>query len=128
VAFRYPGLRQGGIIDAGKELMINCAALLTTKGFPGIGATFEADLNLVVQAVMGAALIGGRFSCETKPVHGSRNLPDDGAAPEFVDDRTGDVAFVPTTSEAGGSGGCAWNCCSGRLSCSRAWGPARHGG
>jgi hypothetical protein len=41
--------------------MINCAALLTTKGFPGTGATFEADLNLVVQVVMGAAPIGGAF-------------------------------------------------------------------
>ena len=32
-----------------------------TKGFLGTGATFAADLNLVVQVVMGAALIGGAF-------------------------------------------------------------------
>ena len=32
-----------------------------TNGFLGRGATFDADLNLVVQVVMGAALIGGAF-------------------------------------------------------------------
>ena len=30
---------------------------LPVKGFLGTGATFEADLNLVVQLVMGAALL-----------------------------------------------------------------------
>lgn len=32
---------------------------LPIKGFLGTGATFEADLNLVVQVIMGAALIAG---------------------------------------------------------------------
>ena len=32
---------------------------LPVKGFLGTGATFEADLNLVVQLVMGAALVAG---------------------------------------------------------------------
>jgi len=31
------------------------------KGFLGTGATFAADLNLVVQFVMGAALLVGGF-------------------------------------------------------------------
>jgi uncharacterized membrane protein YozB (DUF420 family) len=34
-------------------------ALLPAKGFLGTGATFEADLNLVAQVFMGAALIAG---------------------------------------------------------------------
>ena len=34
-------------------------AFLPTKGFLGTGATFEADLNLVMQLIMGAALIAG---------------------------------------------------------------------
>jgi hypothetical protein len=34
------------------------------KGFLGTGATFEADLNLLVQVIMGAALIAG--SCLAK--------------------------------------------------------------
>lgn len=32
---------------------------LPVKGFLGTGATFDADLNLVVQLVMGAALVAG---------------------------------------------------------------------
>ena len=32
---------------------------LPVKGFLGTGATFEADLNLVVQLAMGAALVAG---------------------------------------------------------------------
>jgi uncharacterized membrane protein YozB (DUF420 family) len=32
---------------------------LPVKGFLGTGATFEADVNLVVQLVMGAALVAG---------------------------------------------------------------------
>jgi len=43
------------------ELMINCASILSNKGFLGTGATFDADLNLVVQVTMGVALIGGLF-------------------------------------------------------------------
>ncbi len=34
-------------------------AFIPVKGFLGTGATFGADLNLVVQLVMGAALIAG---------------------------------------------------------------------
>jgi uncharacterized membrane protein YozB (DUF420 family) len=36
------------------------------KGFLGTGATFEADLNLVVQFIMGAALIAGTFLAKHK--------------------------------------------------------------
>jgi|SRR5215469_1910307 len=39
-------------------------AFFPTNGFLGTGATFEADLNLVVQLVMGLALIAG--SCLAK--------------------------------------------------------------
>ena len=34
-------------------------SFLPMKGFLGTGATFGADLNLVVQLIMGAALIAG---------------------------------------------------------------------
>ena len=74
--------------------------LFPIKGFLGTGATFEADLNLVVQVIMGVAFDRGGCSGETKTVYSSRDLPDDGAALEFADDRVGDVAFVSTTSEA----------------------------
>ena len=34
-------------------------AFLPSKGFLGTGATFEADLNLIVQLAMGTALVAG---------------------------------------------------------------------
>jgi uncharacterized membrane protein YozB (DUF420 family) len=43
------------------ELMISCVIFFSIKGFLGAGATFAADLNLVVQLIMGAALIAGWF-------------------------------------------------------------------
>ena len=41
-------------------------SLLPTKGFLGTGATFGADLNLVVQLLMGAALIAGALLAKQK--------------------------------------------------------------
>ena len=69
-------------------------AIFPINGFLGTGATFEADLNLIVQVVIGVGSSG-----ETKTLRGSRNLSDDGVAFESGDDRAGDVAFVPTASE-----------------------------
>ena len=40
--------------------------LFPIKGFLGTGATFEADLNLVVQVTMGVALIGGAVLAKRK--------------------------------------------------------------
>lgn len=39
---------------------------LPLKGFLGTGATFKADLNLLVQFIMGAALIAGLFLAKGK--------------------------------------------------------------
>jgi uncharacterized membrane protein YozB (DUF420 family) len=50
----------------GLELIIDTAASLPTEGFLGTGATFQADLNLVVQMVMGVALIAGAFLAKRK--------------------------------------------------------------
>lgn len=36
------------------------------KGFLGTGATFEADLNLVVQVIMGVALVAGSLLAKRK--------------------------------------------------------------
>ena len=41
-------------------------AIFPTKGFLGTGATFEADLNLVAQVVMGLALVGGSLLAKRK--------------------------------------------------------------
>jgi len=62
IAYRL-GLHQGqGLGHGGNDLSV--MAFFPIKGFLGTDATFEADLNLVVQVVMGAALIGG--SCLAK--------------------------------------------------------------
>jgi len=42
------------------------AMIFPVKGFLGTGATFEADLNLVVQLIMGGALIAGTFLARRK--------------------------------------------------------------
>ena len=42
------------------------AAFFPIKGFMGTGATFAADLNLVVQVIMGAALIVGSVLAKRK--------------------------------------------------------------
>jgi uncharacterized membrane protein YozB (DUF420 family) len=41
-------------------------ASFPAKGFLGTGVTFEADLNLVVQVVMGLALIAGSYLAKRK--------------------------------------------------------------
>jgi len=41
-------------------------AFFPIKGFLGTGATFEADLNLVVQLIMGGALIAGSLLAKRK--------------------------------------------------------------
>ncbi len=41
-------------------------AFFPIKGFLGTGATFEADLNLVVQVIMGVALIAGSLLAKRK--------------------------------------------------------------
>ena len=45
---------------------------LPTKGFLGTGATFGADLNLVVQLIMGLALLAGALlaKCKRYRAHG----------------------------------------------------------
>jgi len=64
------------------------------KGFLGTGATFGADLNLVVQLIMGVALAIGAILARRQTLQGSRYLPDGGTCLELVDDRTGDVAVI----------------------------------
>jgi hypothetical protein len=79
--------------------MVGAVVILSNAGFLGTGATFEADLNLVVQLVMGVALIV-RSCLAKQKLQVSRYLPDDGAALELVDDWAGDVAVIQATSEA----------------------------
>jgi hypothetical protein len=76
-------------------------SFLSMKGFLGTGATFGADLNLVVQFIMGAALVAGAALAKKKALHSSRYLSNHGADFELDHDRTGDVALIPLTNSAG---------------------------
>ena len=48
----------------------------------------------------GTSLDRGDYSRKTKTLQSSRYLPDDGASLELANDRSGDVAVIPATSEA----------------------------
>ena len=76
----------------------DCCQLFSMRGFLD-RAPFGADLNLVATH-HGTGFDRGRSSRQAKTLHSSRNLPDDSAAIEFVNDRIGDVAVVPATSKA----------------------------
>src|SRR5438552_14570704 len=43
-----------------------CVVFLAMKGFIGTGSTFRANLNLVVQLIMGTALVAGAFLAKQK--------------------------------------------------------------
>ncbi len=66
-------------------------SFFSTVGFLGTGATFGADLNLVVQLIMGVALIAGTLLAKQKRYRAH------GICQTTV---LGDVAVVPATSEA----------------------------
>ena len=48
---------------------MSAGAFFPMKGFLGTGAPFGADLNLVVQLIMGVALIAGALLAKQKRVH-----------------------------------------------------------
>ncbi len=73
---------------------------MPVKGFLGTGATFDADVNLVVQLVMGAALVAGVILAKQRCYRAHGVCQTTGAAAEFVNDRTSDVALVPATRES----------------------------
>ena len=74
-------------------------AIFPINGFLGTGATFEADLNLVVQVVMGVALVAGALLAKRKR-YVAHGICQTTVLLLNLDDRIGDVAFVPTPSEA----------------------------
>lgn len=84
------------------ELMINYVGLLSNKGIPPYGRHIQGRSQPRSAAQHGRSVDRGVPSRETKTLYSSRNLPDD-AALEFVDDRVGHVAFLPTTSAASAS-------------------------
>ena len=73
------------------------ASPLPINEFLGTGATFAADINLVVQLAMGRS-DRETDSREAQAIQSPRCLPHDGVAFQPVVDRIRDVAFVPATS------------------------------
>ena len=70
---------------------------VSINGFLGTGATFAADLNLVVQLAMGRS-DRRTDSRKAQATQSLRCLPNDGFAFQPVVDWIRDVAFVPATS------------------------------
>jgi hypothetical protein len=70
---------------------------VSINGFLGTGATFAADLNLVVQLAMGRS-DRRTDSRKAQATQSQRCLPNDGFAFQAVIDRIRDVAFVPATT------------------------------
>jgi len=85
------------------EPMINCVGLLSNKGISRYRRYVCGGFEPRGPSHHGRSVDRRGCSRETKVLHISRNLPDDGGAHEFVDDRVGDVAYVPTTGEASAS-------------------------
>jgi hypothetical protein len=70
---------------------------VSINGFLGTGATFAADLNLVVQLAMGRS-DRRTDSRKAQATQSLRCMPNDGFAFQPVIDRIRDVAFVPATT------------------------------
>jgi hypothetical protein len=76
------------------------------KGFLGTGATFEADLNLVVQVIMGVVLIVGSRLAKLKH-YAAHGICQATVLLLNLGMIIGDVAIVPTASETSASQGVA---------------------
>src|SRR5713226_9486707 len=77
-----------------------CCGFLSNEGLSRDRCPLRGRSQPRRAAHHGSSVDRRRSSSQTKTLHSSRNLPDDGAALEFVDDRIGDVAIVPATSKA----------------------------
>src|SRR5450631_3711402 len=76
-------------------------SFLSSEGLSRDGRNLRSRSQPRRAAHHGNSVAGRRCSCQTETLYSSRNLPNDGAAPELGDDRNCDVAVAPATSEAG---------------------------
>ena len=80
--------------------MINGVVLISGKGLSWDRRDLRGRSQPRRAAPHGTGLAHWGSARETQTLQSSWYLPDDGASLEFVDDRGGDVALVPATSEA----------------------------
>ena len=76
------------------------AVFLSNEGLSGYRCYLRGGSKPRCANHHGSSARFGSYFREAEALQGSRYLPDDGASLELVDDRTGDVAVVPATSEA----------------------------
>ncbi len=81
--------------------MVSGVVFLSNERFSRYRCHFRGRPQPSRAAHHGNSLDRGGLSRETKTLQSSRYLPNDGAAAELVNDRTGDVAVVPATGQAG---------------------------
>ena len=80
--------------------MISRVVFLSRSGFSRHRSYLQGRSQPRCAARDGSSVDRRGSSRETKTIQSSRYLPNDGAAPELADDRTGDGAIVPATSDA----------------------------
>src|SRR5258708_37268087 len=81
------------------ELMIDCVVRVASKRISRDGRHLRGRCQSRRAGSDGSGPGRGGRPCETAALRTPRNLSDAGAAPELVDDRTRDVAFIPATSD-----------------------------
>src|SRR6266568_4045098 len=82
------------------ELMIDCGVFVATQRIPRDRRHLRGRCQPRRATSDGSGAGRRSRSCETTTLQSARCLSDDGAVPEFVDDRTSNVACVPATSES----------------------------
>ena len=87
------------------ELAKDCVVCVARERIPGDRRYLRGRCQPRGAASDGNGASGRGRSCETAALQSTRYLSDDGDAPELVDDRNSDVAFVSATSESNVSEG-----------------------
>ena len=87
------------------ELAKDCVVLVASQRIPRNRRHLRGRFQPRRAASDGNGSSGRGRSCETAALQSTRYLSDDGDAPELVDDRNSDVAFVSATSESNVSEG-----------------------
>ena len=80
--------------------MNSSVVFLPSNGFSRHRRYFRGGSQPRRAAHHGTSVDRGDYSRKTQTLQSSRHLPDDGASLELANDRSGDVAVIPATSEA----------------------------
>jgi len=97
------GGRSLQVVSSWMELMINCVVFVANQRIPRNRCPSLRRCQPRRAASDGRRTCRRGPSCKTETLQSSRHLPNDGAASEFMDNRTSDVARFSATAEANNS-------------------------